>query len=207
MTEFFRTEQPWGLTSPDPAYARRKRQRDRLLPGARKAPAGAVGWGDESWFVRWSYAFRPWVHQDAPLHVAQRWAEPVDTTALYAALADECQEAFLQWTSTSPNSETTVAFLTVLMAQWAQTPKQFMVLFWDKASWYTSRRTRQWIRTYNRRAKRQQLPRLLGMLPSDPQSVADAPRTNFGASETSRPGRSPVCHRSCLASRGCPGIS
>lgn len=39
--------------------------------------------------------------------------------------------------------------------------KRFIALFWDKASWHTSKKTRRWIRTYNRKAKQSGLPRLL----------------------------------------------
>jgi len=39
------------------------------------------------------------------------------------------------------------------MAHESSQAKRFLVLFWDRAPWHTSRRTRDWIRDYNRRAK------------------------------------------------------
>jgi hypothetical protein len=149
------------LTNPDPLYGLRKRQRDRLLALAWAAPEGAAVWLDESWFVRWPYRFRTWAHQDDPLRVTQGWNEEVDTTVLFAALDDESQEAFLRWAEGQPDSEEMVRFLQSLMAHGTKKGKRFIVLFWDKASWHTSQRTRHWVRAYNRRAKREGLTRLI----------------------------------------------
>jgi transposase len=149
------------LTSPDPHYELRKRRRDRLLAMARAAADGTVFWLDQSWFSRWPYRFRAWAAKDAPLRVAQRWSEKVDTTALYAALDDKSQEAFLRWATGQPNSEETVQFLEALMAHCTQNGLRFIVLIWDKASWHTSKRTQGWIRAYNRRAKEESLTRLI----------------------------------------------
>jgi transposase len=149
------------LTSPDPHYERRKRRRDRLLAMARAAPDGIAYWLDQSWFSRWPYRFRAWAAKDAPLRVAQRWSEKVDTTALYAALNDESQEAFLRWATGQPDSEETVRFLEALMLHCTQNGLRFIVLIWDKASWHTSKRTRDWIRAYNRRAKEEARTRLI----------------------------------------------
>ncbi len=156
----YRRAKAW-LTSPDPLYGLRKRQRDRLLAMARTAPDGAAVWLDQSWFTRWPYAFRAWVHRKAALHVAQRWNEPVETTALYAALDDESQEAFLRWADGQPDSGGMVRFLDALMAYWSQQGKRFIVLFWDHAPWHKSAQTRTWIRAYNQRAKREGLTRLI----------------------------------------------
>jgi transposase len=156
----YRRAKAW-LTSPDPLYGLRKRQRDRLLAMARTAPDGAAVWLDQSWFARWPYRFRAWVHKKAPLHVAQRWNEPVDTTALYATLDDETQEAFLRWAQGQPDSEQTIHFLEALMVHWTQQGKRFIVLFWDRAPWHTSAKTRRWIRVYNQRAKQEGLTRLI----------------------------------------------
>ena len=149
------------LTSPDPRYERRKHRRDRLLAMARAAPDGTAFWLDQSWFSRWPYRFRGWATKDAGLRVAQRWSEKVDTTALYAALDDESQEAFLRWSTGQPDSEETVQFLEALMAHCTQAGLRFVVLIWDKAPWHTSKRTQGWIRAYNRRAKEEGLTRLI----------------------------------------------
>ena len=156
----YRRAKEW-LTSPDPFYGLRKRQRDRLLVLARNAPDGAAVWLDQSWFVRWPYRFWAWARGDDPPRVAQRWNEQVDTAAIYAAMDDETQEAFLSWAEGQPNSEVTVEYLEALMRYWTQKGKRFIALFWDKASWHTSHRTRGWIREYNRRAKREGLTRLI----------------------------------------------
>ena len=106
----YRQAKKW-LTSPDRLYRLRKRQRDRLLAWARAAPDGAAVWLDESWFVRWPYQFWAWAHKEDPPRVAQRWDEPVDTTALFASLDDETQEAYLSWSDGNPNSARMIVFL------------------------------------------------------------------------------------------------
>ena len=156
----YRLAKRW-LTSPDPLYSLHKSQRDRMLALARAAPDGVAIWLDQSWFVLWPYRIRAWARRDHLPRVAQRWKESVDTTALYAALDDETQEAFLRWAAGQPNSEETIWYLEALMAHWTDRRKRFLVLFWDRAPWHTSRRTRGWIRDYNRRAKSQGLTRLL----------------------------------------------
>ena len=156
----YRRAKQW-LTSPDPLYALRKRQRDRLLALARTNPDGAAVWLDESWFVRWPYQFWAWAKRKAPLRVPQRWNEDVERTALFAALDDETQESFLRWADGQPNSERMVPYLEALMAHWTKKGKRFIVLFWDRAPWHTSKRVRRWIRAYNRRAKEQGLTRLI----------------------------------------------
>jgi hypothetical protein len=156
----YRQAKEW-LQSPDPLYDLHKQQRDRLLRWAREAPDGAAVWLDQSWFSRWPYRYRAWAAADKPLHVAKRWNEKVETTALYAALDDESQEALLQWAEGQPNSARTIRFLEALMQHATTHGKRFLVLFWDRAAWHTARRTRQWIRAYNRRAKAEGHTRLL----------------------------------------------
>jgi len=157
--DYYRAKE-W-LTSPDPLYDVRKHQRDRLLRLARAAPDGAAVWLDQSWFVRWPYRYWAWAAEDERPQVPKRWNEDVETVALYAALDDETQKPFLRWADGQPNSEQTVTFLETLMAYWIRQGKRFIVLFWDKASWHTSKRTRTWIRDHNRRAKQEGLTRLI----------------------------------------------
>ena len=156
----YRRTKYW-LISPDPRYGLHKRQRDRLLVMARTAADGAAVWLDQSWFSRWPYPFRTWARRKAHPLVARRWNEAVETTALYAALDDETQEAFVRWADGQPDSSETIRFLDALMAYWTEQGKRFIVLFWDRAPWHQSRQTRDWVRAYNERAKREGLTRLI----------------------------------------------
>lgn len=156
----YRRAKAW-LTSPDPRYALHKAQRDRLLALARAAPDGVAVWLDQSWFSRWPYRYRAWASRHAFPRVAQRWSEPVETTALYAALEEESQEAMVHWAEGQPNSAETMRFLEMMMARHQILGRGFVVLFWDRAPWHTSRETRRWVRAYNRRARREGLTRLL----------------------------------------------
>lgn len=156
----YRTAKSW-LTSPDPRYSAHKDRRDRLLAIARAAPDGTALWMDQSWFVRWPYRFRTWASTDTPLRVAQRWSEPVDTSALYGVIDDKTRAPFLRWAEGQPNSDETIRFLEALMAHCTDRGLRFVVLFWDRAPWHTSKRTRDWLRTYNRQAKRENRTRLI----------------------------------------------
>lgn len=156
----YRQAKSW-ITSPDPLYELRKGQRERLLALARSCADGVAVWLDESWFIRWPYSYRAWNPAAEPLRVPQRWDEDVDKTALFAALDDESQESFLHWAEGQPNSQVMISFLEKLMAHWTEQGKRFIVLFWDKASWHTSYMVKDWIREYNRRAKKQGLTRLI----------------------------------------------
>ena len=156
----YRRAKAW-LTSPDPAYTRHKHQRDRLLRLARESPTWAAVWLDQSWFSRWPYRFRAWASRHASLRVPQRWSESVETAALYAALNEETQEAFLGWSEGQPNTANTLRFLEGLLDHYRAQGIAVVVLFWDHAPWHTSRATRAWLRAYNQQAKQKGLPRIL----------------------------------------------
>lgn len=156
----YRRAKAW-LTSPDPAYTRHKHQRDRLLRLVRARPTWTAVWLDQSWFTRWPYRFSAWAPFQEPLRVPQRWQERVETTALYAALDEETQAAFLRWSEGQPNTVNTLRVLDALLDHYSRQGQEVVVLFWDHASWHTSRQTRAWIKAYNRRAKQERLTRLL----------------------------------------------
>ena len=147
------------IISPDPDYAVLKAQRDWLLNMARQDEGGAVIWMDESWFRLWPYTYWGWSEKQP--HVLQKGFHKVARTSLLAALDDETQESFLRWTDDHPNSTVMVTFLEELMADWANKGKDYVVLFWDKASWHTSKLTEGWIADYNQRALEEDLPLLI----------------------------------------------
>lgn len=156
----YRKAKGW-LTSPDPLYTLRKSQRDRLLKMARRDPDGAAVWLDESWFVKWPYAYWNWSLPDKQPTYRQRWNEDVEKVALFASLDDESQTSFLHWATGQPNSDRMIDFLQALAQHWTSQGKRYIALFWDKASWHTSHKTRNWLRAYNRTAKKQGLCRIL----------------------------------------------
>lgn len=156
----YRKAKGW-LSSPDPLYSLKKSQRDRLLHMARTDPDGAAVWLDESWYVKWPYAYWSWSLPDKHPTYRQRWREEVEKVALFASLDDESQTSFLHWADGQPNSDRMIDFLQALAQHWSVQGKRYIALFWDKASWHTSRQTRSWLRTYNRKAKKQGLCRIL----------------------------------------------
>jgi transposase len=156
----YRKAKGW-LTSPDPLYTLRKYQRDRLLKLARNDPDGAAVWLDESWFVKWPYSYWGWSLPDEQPTYRQRWNEDVEKVALFASLDDESQTSFIHWATGQPNSDRMIDFLQALAQHWTTQGKRYIALFWDKASWHTSHKTRDWLSTYNRTAKKQGLCRIL----------------------------------------------
>jgi transposase len=60
------------ITSPDPAYVRNKKRRDRLIQLIQQHPTWALGWADEVW---WSRLAQPNQHS---------WAEPDAVPKLHA---------------------------------------------------------------------------------------------------------------------------
>lgn len=156
----YRKAKGW-LTSPDPLYILRKSQRDRLLKMARNDPDAAAVWLDESWFVKWPSAYWNWSLPDKQPTYRQRWNEDVEKVALFASLDDESQTSFLHWATGQPNSDRMIDFLQTLAQHWTSQGKRYIALFWDKASWHTSHKTRIWLRAYNRTAKKQGLCRIL----------------------------------------------
>ncbi|OWK38224.1 hypothetical protein [Fimbriiglobus ruber] len=66
------------MTSPDPAYARKKKARDRLIALAAMHPEWVLVYRDETWWSRLALpALRAWSDEDTPLHTVER-AVPKD---------------------------------------------------------------------------------------------------------------------------------
>jgi transposase len=136
------------ITSPDPAYARKKHARDRLIRLAKAHPDWVLGFQDETW---WSRLARPDLHA---------WAggEPLRLERLAAAKDDPdpkalCCYGLLRFVQGRPVSQVTEDFLQWVCGRLAAEGKTALLLVWDNASWHVSRRVRSWIKAHNRRVK------------------------------------------------------
>jgi transposase len=120
---------------------------------------------DECWFSRFAQpAAHAWAPPDTPLKLVQREpqrAEREKALACFGALRHDTQHVDLYFSQGQPNSEQMWVFIMGLLAIARQEGKRVLVIIWDNASWHKSRRIRQWIRAYNRQAKRLGEPRLL----------------------------------------------
>jgi hypothetical protein len=153
------------ITSPDPEYAKKKRNRDRLIRLAARHPEWALGCADEVW---WSRVSQPsahlWMDPDQPV----RLLEPVlpkddpDPKALacygllvrWVAPAGVRQERlWLRFVDGRPISAVTTQFLGWCCERLAAQGKRALLLVWDNASWHVSQEARTWIRAHNRQVK------------------------------------------------------
>jgi hypothetical protein len=123
---------------------------------------------DECWFSRFAQpAAHAWAAPDAPLKLVQREpqrGEREKALACFGAWRHDTQHVDLYFSQGQPNSEQMWVFIMGLLAIARQEGKRVLVIIWDNASWHKSLRLRQWIRAYNREAKRLGEPRLLSHL-------------------------------------------
>lgn len=147
------------ITSPDPAYVRKKHARDRLQRLAETHPEWVLGFQDECW---WSRLAQPNLHAwtDAePLRLVELATskEDPDRKALccYGLFRADTEAMLLRFVDGRPVSHVTVAYLAWLCQQLAQERKTALLLVWDNASWHISQEVRDWIKAHNRQVKRE----------------------------------------------------
>jgi transposase len=151
------------ITSPDPAYARKKKRRDRLIQRAMRQPSWALGFGDEVW---WSRLAQPdqhcWTDPEATPKLQELSPPPADpdpkALACYGLLVrpkpQQAEQMWLRFVTGRPVSAVTIAFLAWCSAQLAAQGFTALLLIWDNASWHRSQAVRHWIRQHNQQVKR-----------------------------------------------------
>ncbi len=147
------------ITSPDPAYARKKKARDRLINLAATHPDWVLGFADETWWSRLALpAMHAWAAEE-PLHLVERERprEDADPKALscYGLLRGDTGGMLLRFVEGRPVSQVTEDFLAWACGVLAAEGKTALLLVWDNASWHISQRVRAWIRAHNGRARRE----------------------------------------------------
>lgn len=144
------------ITSPDPAYARKKTRRDALIALAQRA-GWAVGYLDEVW---WSRVAQPRMHawsevkQPLRLQELQVSKEDPDPKALccYGMLDASSQQIRLRFVDGRPVSQVTTDFLEWLAEPLATQGYRTLIIIWDNASWHVSKHVRGWLRQHNQAA-------------------------------------------------------
>jgi transposase len=150
------------ITSPDPAYARKKKRRDQLIQRANTRPTWALGFGDEGW---WSRLAQPnqhgWTEPEATLKL-QELTRPTDDAdpkalACYGLLVrpgpQQADQMWLRFVAGRPVSAVTIDFLAWCSARLAAQGFTVLLLIWDNASWHRSQAVRHWIRQHNQQIK------------------------------------------------------
>jgi hypothetical protein len=118
-----------------------------------------LGFQDETWWSRLALpALSSW--SDAgplPLVEQSRATGDSDPKALacYGLLRADTEQMLLRFVAGRPVSQVTEDFLGWLCQRLAAEGKKALLLIWDNASWHTSLRVRAWIKTHNRRVKRE----------------------------------------------------
>jgi transposase len=130
------------ITSPDPAYARKKKQRDTLIALAQNY-GWEVGYLDEVWWSRVSQPnMHSWSEQDEPLRLHELIKDKTDpdpqALACYGMLEASSGRMLLRFVSGRPVSQVTIDFLEWLCVQVQAEGKGVLVLIWDNASWHGS---------------------------------------------------------------------
>lgn len=143
------------ITSPDPQYELKKRQRDRLIELAQQAGWG-LGYLDEVWWSRFALpGLQAWSEEEG-LQLESRTADKTDpdpkAIACYGVWLKAWGQMLLRFVDQRPVSEITCLFLAWLCQQVSQF--RVFVLIWDNASWHNSKQVRQWIRDHNAEVKR-----------------------------------------------------
>jgi transposase len=150
------------ITSPDPAYVRKKKRRDRLMALAASHPTWALGWGDEVW---WSRIAQPMLHSWTPDAECLRLQELVLPRSANAPKALACygllvrhvphrpEQMLLHFVERRPVSTETTAFLAWCTARLAAQGLTALLLIWDNAAWHISHAVRTWLRQHNHMVK------------------------------------------------------
>lgn len=153
------------ITSPDPAYARKKQARDRLIRLMERHPDWVLGFQDETW---WSRLARPALHawtgkEPLPLKQLEAAKDDPDPKALacYGLLRADTGGVLVRFVEGRPVSQVTEDFLDWICIRLAAEGKKALLLVWDNASWHVSQRVRSWIKAHNRRVKREGGVRIL----------------------------------------------
>ena len=150
------------ITSPEPAYARKKNRRDQLIQRAMAQPTWALGLGDAVW---WSRLAQPdqhcWTETDAKYKL-QELTPPTNAPdpkalACYGLLVrpgpQQADQMWWRFVVGRPVRAVTIAFLAWSSAQLAAQGFTALCLIWDNASWHRSDAVRHWIRQHNQQVK------------------------------------------------------
>lgn len=118
-----------------------------------------MGFADEAW---WSREKQPALHtwtEDQPLRLVEQKVPETDkeakAVACYGFYIPALAQMLVRFVVSRPVSIITCAFLAWLVAYFATQGKRALFLIWDNASWHKSQIVREWIKTHNRRVKRE----------------------------------------------------
>ena len=149
------------ITSPDPAYIRKKR-RDRLMALAVTHPPWGLGFGDEVWWSRLAQPAMPtWAPDEQAWRLIEKSRSKADpepkALACYGLLVrhvpHQPEQMLLRFVERRPVSTATTALLAWCSERLAAQGLTAVLLIWDNASWHISHEVRTWLRQHNHHVK------------------------------------------------------
>ncbi|MDB5058712.1 MAG: hypothetical protein JWO59_2184 [Chloroflexi bacterium] len=137
------------LSSPDPEYARKKTQRDRLIRLAQAQPAWVLGFEDERW---WSRVAQQSVARDRLLDPKALACYSLVVRAWDGA-GQRHEDTWLRCVDGRPVSAITTQFLACCCARLQARGTTTLLLVWDNAYWHRSQAVRRWLSAHNQQVK------------------------------------------------------
>jgi hypothetical protein len=150
------------ITSPDPAYRRKKKRRDRLMALAMTHPTWGLGFEDDVWWSRLAQpAMHTWASDAQALHLGEKVRAKTDpepkALACYGLLVrhvpTQPEPMLLRFVAPRPVSRETTAFLAWCSERLATEGLTAVLLVWDNASWHISHEVRTWLRQHHHHVK------------------------------------------------------
>ncbi len=134
-------------------------------------PEWVLGYQDACWWSRLALpAMHAWTAEGEPLRLVERAVPKADTDpkalSCYGLLRADTGRMMVRFVSGRPVSQVTEDDLAWVCERLGAEGKKALLLVWDNAAWYMSKRVRAWIKVHNREAKRKGGVRIVaGFLP------------------------------------------
>lgn len=141
------------ITSPDPAYLRKKAARDRLIRLSKSNPSCVLGYLDQTWWSRITQTLGYNWCDPKELHMECLTfpKEDPDPKALvcYGLWLPQLDDLWLRFVLGRPVSAVTIDFLDWALWRLEKMDKTALFLVWDNATWHKSYAVTNWIRDHN----------------------------------------------------------
>jgi hypothetical protein len=143
------------ITSPDPAYVRKKAARDRLIRLSQTHPQWVLGYLDQTWWSRLTqpvgYTWCESTSKGLHLEVLKVSKEDKDPKALacYGLLVPSLDDLWLRFVQGRPVSAVTIEFLDWSVKRLEESNKTALLLVLDNATWHNSQTVTTWVKQHN----------------------------------------------------------
>ena len=140
------------ISSPDPAYLRKKTARDRLILLSKSHPDWVLGYLDQTWWSRLTQTLGySWGEKGLQMESMTLPKEDTDPKALacYGLYLPDLDDLWLRFVNGRPVSAVTIDFLDWALKCVEAKNKTALLLVWDNATWNKSKLVSTWIKDHN----------------------------------------------------------